>query len=188
MSQGIPIVYQGSEFLFNGGDDPYNREPVWPALNAMKYENSPNLVDFLRRLNRLREIAGEKYHRSQQNLVWSNDDLHLFMRGDVLVVCSNVGSGKSFSRQITLPGELSSRMVNVLDSSGRTQIDFVPKKHSSASGVAGFFGYSTSDTGKSLNSAVIRINRGEPQVFYPVHKLKQYWSEFFQQQQQQDNQ
>jgi alpha-amylase len=26
---GIPIVYQGQEQRFRGGDDPYNREAVW---------------------------------------------------------------------------------------------------------------------------------------------------------------
>jgi alpha-amylase len=28
-SQGIPFVYQGSEHLFRGGDDPANRESLW---------------------------------------------------------------------------------------------------------------------------------------------------------------
>lgn len=28
---GIPIVYYGTEQEFNGGNDPENREPLWPT-------------------------------------------------------------------------------------------------------------------------------------------------------------
>jgi alpha-amylase len=28
-TQGIPIIYYGTEQEFNGGDDPWNREPLW---------------------------------------------------------------------------------------------------------------------------------------------------------------
>ncbi len=30
---GIPIVYYGSEQMFNGGNDPYNREPLWRRMD-----------------------------------------------------------------------------------------------------------------------------------------------------------
>jgi alpha-amylase len=33
-SQGIPIIYYGSEQGFNGGNDPYNRELLWPSMNS----------------------------------------------------------------------------------------------------------------------------------------------------------
>jgi alpha-amylase len=32
-AQGIPIVYYGSEQGFNGGNDPFNREALWPFMN-----------------------------------------------------------------------------------------------------------------------------------------------------------
>jgi len=32
-AQGIPIVYYGSEQGFNGGNDPFNREALWPSMN-----------------------------------------------------------------------------------------------------------------------------------------------------------
>mmetsp|Transcript_22649 Transcript_22649/g.40779 ORF Transcript_22649/g.40779 Transcript_22649/m.40779 type:complete len:458 (+) Transcript_22649:168-1541(+) len=35
---GIPIVYYGSEQAFNGGNDPYNREPLWPYLTKTDSE------------------------------------------------------------------------------------------------------------------------------------------------------
>lgn len=31
LSEGIPIIYYGTEQGFNGGNDPYNREPLWPS-------------------------------------------------------------------------------------------------------------------------------------------------------------
>lgn len=30
---GIPIIYYGSEQGFNGGNDPYDREPLWTSMN-----------------------------------------------------------------------------------------------------------------------------------------------------------
>mgnify|MGYP000014327438 CR=1 FL=1 len=30
-SEGIPIMYYGTEQLFNGGQDPYDREALWPT-------------------------------------------------------------------------------------------------------------------------------------------------------------
>lgn len=32
-SVGIPIIYYGSEQYFNGGQDPYDREPMWNSFN-----------------------------------------------------------------------------------------------------------------------------------------------------------
>ena len=31
MSEGIPIIYYGTEQEFNGCNDPDNREPLWPS-------------------------------------------------------------------------------------------------------------------------------------------------------------
>ncbi|KAJ9124419.1 hypothetical protein QFC24_003206 [Naganishia onofrii] len=31
LADGIPIMYSGAEHGFEGGDDPYNREPIWKA-------------------------------------------------------------------------------------------------------------------------------------------------------------
>jgi alpha-amylase len=33
-AQGIPIIYYGSEQGFNGGNDPYNRAPLWTSMNT----------------------------------------------------------------------------------------------------------------------------------------------------------
>lgn len=32
-SSGIPIIYYGTEQLFKGGNDPFNREIIWNNLN-----------------------------------------------------------------------------------------------------------------------------------------------------------
>ncbi len=38
-SAGIPIIYYGTEQGFNGGNDPNNREPLWPT----NYNNQTEL-------------------------------------------------------------------------------------------------------------------------------------------------
>ena len=92
-SQGIPIVYYGSEQGFNGGNDPANREPLWPSMNT----ESP-LYKFMTQLVSIRK----------QNAVWNSphierwcdDSFYAFTRGNVLIALTNNDQGQQ-SRDIT---------------------------------------------------------------------------------------
>jgi alpha-amylase len=54
MAEGIPIVYQGTELLFDGGDDPRNRESMWPELYKRPSTNiaSESVFSILKCLNK----------------------------------------------------------------------------------------------------------------------------------------
>jgi alpha-amylase len=155
-SEGIPIVYQGTEFLFEGGDDPQNRESLWPDL----FNTQPQLGPFFKKSHLLRQIAGSKFFDSKQQHVWTQDDLYLFLRGDILVVVTNARSNRYFSRTIKLPRR--SKWINILNPNGKDELQIT----------------SASDNGWL---AQLHIYDAEPKVFYPVELLRESgkWYEFF---------
>lgn len=80
--EGIPIVYYGSEQAFSGGDDPFNREPLWE-------------VDFAR--SEMFEYVKFLVNVRKQNQIWNyqqierfvNNDLYCFSRGQVVIAMTN---------------------------------------------------------------------------------------------------
>jgi alpha-amylase len=154
LSHGIPIIYQGTEYFFDGGDDPFNRESMWPDIET----TVPMLQDFFRRINRIRKIAADDFFTSSHEQVWTNDDIHVVKRGSIMFAVTNVGSNRNFVRNIKLASKV--RMVNILDGTGEDELKFQGQ-----------------DGGKWW--AEVNVRNGEPKVFYPVEKLKPYWKEFF---------
>lgn len=53
LADGVPIIYEGQEQHFSGGNDPYNREAVWSS----DYSTSAPLHGFIAALNQLRNRA-----------------------------------------------------------------------------------------------------------------------------------
>ena len=157
-SQGIPIVYQGTEYLFSGGDDPRNRESLWPEL----FTERPQLGSFFKKANLVRQIAGRDFYDSPHRPVWTQDDLHVFMREDVLVAVTNSKSGRFFTRTIKLPQRR--KWINVLNPSGRDELQFKSLSED-----------------KNMWVAELQIYEGEPKIFYPADKIRESgkWFEFF---------
>jgi alpha-amylase len=81
-SQGIPIVYYGSEQGFNGGNDPANREPLWTAMNTA----SP-LYTFVQTLVSVRK--SHQVWNFPHIERWCDDTFYAFTRGDVLIAVTN---------------------------------------------------------------------------------------------------
>ena len=48
--EGIPIIYYGTEQLFNGGNDPNNREPLWTSMDT-----TAPMYEYLALVNGLRK-------------------------------------------------------------------------------------------------------------------------------------
>lgn len=48
---GIPVMYQGTEQNFNGGNDPQNREVLWTNMNT-----SSDTYNLIKKINKAREI------------------------------------------------------------------------------------------------------------------------------------
>jgi len=105
MARGIPIIYYGTAFGFDGGNDPANREALWPA--GYNITNAP-LGQLVKTLNNIRKELGV-VGGLQQVQRYADDSFYAFTRGSgisdsssVFVAMTNVGSsGQSVSRSIT---------------------------------------------------------------------------------------
>lgn len=98
-TNGIPIVYYGTEQGFNGGDDPKNREPLWTT--GFNTASAP-LYAFLKQTIALRKKM--QIWNLQQIERYADDQFYAFSRGSVFVALTNVGSNSnspSIRRQIT---------------------------------------------------------------------------------------
>ncbi|CDH60056.1 alpha-amylase a type-1 2 [Lichtheimia corymbifera JMRC:FSU:9682] len=88
LSEGIPVVYYGSEQGFAGGADPANREALWSS----GYDTSSDLYQFIATINNhVRQRSGKKVYMDLD----VQDNVYAFMHGDALVVLNNFGSGAS---------------------------------------------------------------------------------------------
>jgi len=88
MSEGIPIVYYGTEQQFNGGNDPNNREPLWPT----NYSQSSEMYQFIAKVVAYRKDAQVwKYSQVQR---YADDNFYAFTRGSSFVAMTNGGSNK----------------------------------------------------------------------------------------------
>ncbi len=95
-STGIPIIYYGTEQEFNGGNDPYNREPLWTS----NYNTNAPLYTFISQIVQFRKQA--QIWNFPQVQRYADDEFYAFSRGQVFVALTNGGSGQSgIQRTIT---------------------------------------------------------------------------------------
>ncbi|KAL0486861.1 alpha-amylase [Acrasis kona] len=85
--RGIPIIYYGSEQLFNGAHDPFNRETLWNKFNTKS-----EMYQFISKLVKTRRNFIDNIASSKQVERYVNDKLYAFTRGQVFVATTNVGS------------------------------------------------------------------------------------------------
>ena len=81
MSQCIPILYYGTEQGFNGGDDPNNRESLWPYMNR-----SHELYIFIKHLLQIRKNLTNNWLKKHQIERFTSSKVYAFSRGDVVIV------------------------------------------------------------------------------------------------------
>ena len=93
MSQCIPILYYGTEQGFNGGDDPNNRESLWPYLNQ-----THELYTFIKRLLQIRRSLASKWLKTAQIERDVSFKIYSFSRGGILMVITT--ESKTISTQI----------------------------------------------------------------------------------------
>jgi len=84
MAEGIPIIYYGTEQLFNGGNDPQNREVMWPT----EYAVTNNLYSWLRTVVQYRKKAQVSVYPQIQRYGPDNE-FYAFTRGDSFVALTN---------------------------------------------------------------------------------------------------
>jgi len=94
MSQGIPIIYYGTEQGYRGGPDPANREVLWPNYGRNV------LTDFIQLVVNYRKKA--KVWNFPQVQRYADDQFYAFTRGNSFVATTNVGgSGVTIQRTIS---------------------------------------------------------------------------------------
>lgn len=107
---GIPIVYYGSEQGYKGGNDPANRESLWP-----NYNTNHELYRFLASLVSARKSL--KVYAESQIQRYAASNFYAFTRGTTLICLTNSG-GSSVTYTLTyLPYSQGNRVCNVQDSS-----------------------------------------------------------------------
>ncbi|CAF3693696.1 unnamed protein product [Rotaria socialis] len=100
-SDGIPIVYMGTEQNFTGNPnekygatDPWNREPLWKS----GYNRSMWIYKYLAKLNQIRSLLKEQYNEeffiSHQQTMLIDNDTYVYKKGPLVIVVSN----QSFNR------------------------------------------------------------------------------------------
>lgn len=95
MTQGIPIVYYGTEQWLQGGDDPGNREAQW----GVGYSNATDMYSHIKTvLSHRSHSESWKYDQIQR---YADDQFYAFTRGDSLVCVTNMGTSQDVSRTIT---------------------------------------------------------------------------------------
>ena len=86
-SQGIPIIYYGSEQSYAGGYDPNNREPLWVS----RLNKNANMYQYVTLLNKLRKDLKVWDYPHVEVLV--DDSFYAFTRGTTLIALTNVDRG-----------------------------------------------------------------------------------------------
>lgn len=95
-SDGIPILYMGTEQNFTGNpnvrygaSDPWNREPLWRS----NYDRTKWLFKNISQLNQIRLLIkqqyGEEFFLSHQQTISVDDETYVYLKGSIVVVVSN---------------------------------------------------------------------------------------------------
>ena len=79
---GIPIVYQGDEQYFSGGDDPSNREPLWSAM-----DNKSDMYQYIQKVVKIRK--DNQIWTYEQKELDLDDNYYSFLRGSLYFCFTN---------------------------------------------------------------------------------------------------
>lgn len=90
---GIPILYQGQEqhLQGTGGNDPYNREALWPS----GYDQNHELYRYIARLNQYRRkfmVGDTSFLSARVDVIFTDPHTLTVKRGNLLMTLSNRGS------------------------------------------------------------------------------------------------
>lgn len=147
LQDGIPIIYQGQEQFFKGGETPNDREALWTS----SYSTTSTFYTFNKQINGLRNWAKQKdtSYLTSKAQVSSPDSKTIVMRkGSVVSVHNNRGANGA------APLTLSSSATGF--TSGQSVMEILTCNASSAD---------------SNGNIAISITGGLPQVFYPTSAL-----------------
>lgn len=108
LSQGIPVMYYGTEQGLSGGADPRNREPLW-------YSGFNSRADLYLYVKRLQEVRKEYQLWEHEPVhVYAEEGLYMFMRGPLLVVLTNSMKGGKFEGVLETSKSNGSKFCDIL--------------------------------------------------------------------------
>ena len=146
LKDGIPIIYQGQEQHYRGGEDPYNREPLWFS----GYNVQAELYTFVKQMNAIRKLAIDKsaqYIKAKTQVVYYDAHTVGMQKGAsaamTLTLLNNVG-GAAANYTVTIKSSMFAARAVVVDVLS--------------------CGESTVGRDRSLKATV---SQGRPMVFYP---------------------
>ncbi|KAI4282888.1 MAG: hypothetical protein L6R38_002609 [Xanthoria sp. 2 TBL-2021] len=147
LAGGIPIIYQGQEQGFFGGNDPANREALWTS----GYSTKSPLYMLIASVNQVRNhevFASPDYITAPTSVIYT-DDHHIALRkGNIVSLYSNDGSNGTLSN-ITL--------TNTGFQKDQPTIEILTCRNS------------TTDANGNLK---VSVQEGQPQVFCPSAALR----------------
>lgn len=150
LQDGIPIIYQGQEQRFSGGDDPENRE----FLGASNYNQESDLYLLTKKLNAIRSWAIEQdpsYITYNAEPVYADEKTIIMRKGQMIGIFTNRGEDAG-DATMTL---------------SQSNFDF-----DASQAVMDVIACKTLTT-DSEGNLEITITKGEPIVLYPVDALKE---------------
>ncbi|KAL8673252.1 MAG: hypothetical protein Q9168_002329 [Polycauliona sp. 1 TL-2023] len=149
LAGGIPIIYQGQEQGFSGGEDPANREALWTS----GYSTESPLYKLIASVNQVRNhvISAAPDYLSARTSVIYTDNHHIALRkGNLVSLYSNEGSTGD-SSNVTLKNTGTGFQEN------QAILEILACKNI------------TADENGNLE---VSIQDGQPQIFYPSAELK----------------
>ena len=134
LADGIPILYEGQEQHYSGGNDPYNREAIWLS----DYSTVAPLYSFIASVNQMRNHAIYKdsnYLRYMAYPIYSDSSTIAMRKGfdgyQIIGVFSNLGlDGANYTLMLGdtgfAPGEVIVEMLQcttpIVDSDGKIAV------------------------------------------------------------------
>ncbi|KAL8998802.1 MAG: hypothetical protein Q9169_002252 [Polycauliona sp. 2 TL-2023] len=100
LAGGIPIIYQGQEQGFSGGEDPANREALWDS----GYSTESPLYKLIAYVNQIRNrevFASPDYLTTPTSVIYTDDHHIALQKGNLVSLYSNEGSNGT-SSNVTL--------------------------------------------------------------------------------------
>ncbi|KAJ4299583.1 hypothetical protein N0V90_004829 [Kalmusia sp. IMI 367209] len=150
LKDGIPIIYQGQEQHYRGGNDPYNREAIWLS----GYNTDAELYKFIKQLNSIRKMAIEKassFLTSKATVVYYDSHNVAFAKGPanamtLAVINNNGATAANYTLRIATSGFAArTKVVELLTC--------------------------TQMTVGSLGRLTLTMTGGEPMVWYPYNLI-----------------
>ncbi|GAQ78735.1 alpha-amylase [Klebsormidium nitens] len=108
LSQGIPVMYYGTEQGLSGGADPENREPLWYS----GFNSRAGLYSYVKQLQEVRKEYRVWEHEPVH--VHAEEGLYMFMRGPLLVVLTNSINGGEFEGVLERSKSNESKFCDIL--------------------------------------------------------------------------